>query len=283
MYNCLIFEGGGILGISYVGAIKCLNKFNLLLNINKFGGSSAGSQFATLLSLEYKIDEIEHLLLNQKMEEFKDGSFGFIRNIWRLINDYGYYKGEYLYIYFDKLIEQKLNKKDATFLDLYNYNSNILKITGTCLTTQSTEVFDYISTPDMPIAKAIQISSCFPYFFKPVIYNNKIYIDGGCLKNLPKNIFDDDDDVDECLVYELVGKNDDYNIKINNITSYSLSIFNCIYLAANRCRINTDKVTLIKIDTCNYNILDLSIKKEDKEILIKNGYDATFNNINHLQ
>ena len=101
MYNCLIFEGGGILGISYVGAIKYLNENNLLFNVNKFGGSSAGSQFAALLSLEYTIDEIEDLLLNQKMEEFKDGSFGFIRNILRLITNYGYYKGEYLYNYFD--------------------------------------------------------------------------------------------------------------------------------------------------------------------------------------
>tara|TARA_Y100000816_G_C26107466_1_gene589033 strand:- start:3516 stop:4367 length:852 start_codon:yes stop_codon:yes gene_type:complete len=283
MYNCLIFEGGGILGISYVGAIKYLNENNLLFNVNKFGGSSAGSQFAALLSLEYTIDEIEDLLLNQKMEEFKDGSFGFIRNILRLITNYGYYKGEYLYNYFDKLIEKKLYKKNATFLDLYNYNSNILKITGTCLNTQTSEVFDYISTPDMPIAKAIQISSCFPYFFKPVVYNKKTYIDGGCLKNLPKNIFDDDSDVDQCLVYELVGKNDDHNVEINNIIGYSLSIFNCIYLAANKCSMNADKVTLIQIDTGNYNILDLSIKKEDKEILIKSGYNATLNKLTHLQ
>ena len=37
MYDCLIFEGGGVKGVSYVGAIECLSELDILKNIKKFG------------------------------------------------------------------------------------------------------------------------------------------------------------------------------------------------------------------------------------------------------
>lgn len=282
MYNSLIFEGGGTLGIAYLGAIRYLSEINILFNIKKFGGTSAGSQIATLLALDYSIDEIDNIFSKIPLEKLKDGSFGFVRNIRRLLFDYGYFKGKFMKNYFEKIIENKLGKKDATFLDLYNYNQNFLRITGTCLEKKCLEIFDYKNTPNMPISIALNISCSVPYFFKPVKYNNKTYVDGGCLCNLPKNIFDDDNIIDNCIVFKLVNNNNEKLVKINNIKDYSLSLINAIYIAANKVKVYNDKITLIKIDTGDIDGLNFNLENNDKIFLKNRGYLNTMNIISEI-
>ena len=58
----LVFEGAGIRGIAYSGAIKVLEEKNLLQNIERVGGTSAGAITALLLSLGYNADEITQLI-----------------------------------------------------------------------------------------------------------------------------------------------------------------------------------------------------------------------------
>lgn len=44
---------------------------------------------------------------------------------------------------------------------------------------------------EMEAALAVRISASIPYFYKAVMYNNNLYIDGGCLDDFPIHIFDD--------------------------------------------------------------------------------------------
>ena len=279
MYNSIIFEGGGVLGISYIGVIKCLAEKKILNNIKKFGGSSAGSHIALLLALGYNYNEINDIFTEVPLNEFKDGNFGFIRNLYRLFFNYGYYKGEYINLYYENLVEKKLKKKNATFKDLYNYNNNILKITGTCLDDNSLVIFDHINTPNMPLSKAVQISSCIPFIFTPILYNNKNYIDGGCLSNLPSNIFDNDNEKDNCLVFDLV--NDNKKISISNLKDYLFSIIETVYLKANKNKVYNDKINIIKIDTKNINGLNFNLNNSEKYLLVEIGYNDTLNFINN--
>ena len=278
MFNALIFEGGGVLGISYLGIIKYLNEKNMLKNIKKFGGSSVGSQVALLLALDYKYEELLSIMKSLPLDEFKDGNFGFIRNLYRFFVNYGYYKGDYINNYYEELVEKKLNKKNATFQDLYNYNQNILKITGTCLEDNCLEIFDYINTPNLPLSKAVQISSTIPLIFKPIYYNNKSYIDGGCLNNLPFNIFDSDTEIDNCLAFDLTN-NHNKNNKINNLKEYILAIINTIYLKANKNKVYKDNIKIIEINTENFNSLNFNLSEEEKNRLIELGYNNIKNNL----
>ena len=278
MYNCLIFEGGGVLGISYIGAIRAIDEFKILENIKKFAGSSAGAQAATLLALGYTINEFYDIFSNIPLHKFKDGSCGCFRNIYHLFNKYGYYRGNFIYNYFDYLIEKKL-KKNATFLDLFNYNKNHLSITGTCLEKQALEIFDYKNTPNMPIAQAIRISCSVPFIYKPVFYNNKTYVDGGCIRNLPKNIFDFDNELDECLVFNLISDFDRKIIKINNIKDYTMSLVKTIYLSANTVDVLHDKITTVNIEIKNIDSFNFYLDESEKINLINLGYNATLNKL----
>ena len=49
-FRNLIFEGGGVKGIAYVGAMRTLKKEGILENIVRVGGTSAGSINAVLFA-----------------------------------------------------------------------------------------------------------------------------------------------------------------------------------------------------------------------------------------
>lgn len=52
-----VFEGGGVKGIAYVGAMEVLEEKGVLENIQRVGGTSAGAINALLLGLNYSLDE----------------------------------------------------------------------------------------------------------------------------------------------------------------------------------------------------------------------------------
>jgi predicted acylesterase/phospholipase RssA len=59
----IVFSGGGVKGLAYVGALDQLQATNYLKlsDIKRIAGTSAGSIIAALLSVGYKIDELRIL------------------------------------------------------------------------------------------------------------------------------------------------------------------------------------------------------------------------------
>ena len=271
-YTSLVFEGGGVRGIAYVGIIRKLYEKDIMKNIKNVGGSSAGSQTAALIALGFTLTEIEEIMIELPLESFKDNSCGCIRDICRFFNEFGYNKGEFMNNYFEDIIKQKTGIKKATFKDLYERTKVHLKITGTCLETESLEIFDYINTPNMPVSLAIHISSCIPFFFKAVKYNGKTYIDGGCLKNFPLDLFIDKEG--KTLAFDLVSNEQDKDQKIKSMKDFTMGFVNMMLLAANRVDIVDDKVTVVKINTGNVSAFDFDIDSNKMQYLINAGYNA---------
>ena len=52
-----------------------------------------------------------------------------------------------------------------------------------------THYFNYEKTPDVKILDALIMSICVPILFKPVTYENKLFVDGGLLSNYPIDYF----------------------------------------------------------------------------------------------
>ena len=271
-YTSLVFEGGGVRGIAYVGIIRKLYEKDIMKNIKNVGGSSAGSQTAALIALGFTLTEIEEIMIELPLESFKDNSCGCIRDICRFFNEFGYNKGEFMDNYFEDIIKQKTGIKKATFKDLYERTKVHLKITGTCLETESLEIFDYINTPNMPVSLAIHISSCIPFFFKAVKYNGKTYIDGGCLKNFPLDLFIDKEG--KTLAFDLVSNEQDKDQKIKSMKDFTMGFVNMMLLAANRVDTVDDKVTVVKINTGNVSAFDFDIDSNKMQYLINAGYNA---------
>jgi NTE family protein len=94
-FRNLVFEGGGVKGIAYVGAIQVLAQRGALTGIRRVGGTSAGAINALILTLGYDLGEQKTILESTDFSRFMDDSFGVIRDIRRLATKFGWYKGDF--------------------------------------------------------------------------------------------------------------------------------------------------------------------------------------------
>lgn len=270
--NTLIFEGGGIKGLSYVGALKELEENNIidLENIKYVGGTSAGAIVATLIASEHSTSDMHDILFNTNWGKFKDGRF--MSNIFRLINQFGFYKGNYLEKFIESILYKKFNKKNVTFIELYQLTKKHLKIIGTNLSRSEIVYMDYILTPDMPIAKGVQISACIPIVFKPVKYANDLYIDGSLLKNLDTCLFSTEPNVNG-IAFDLI---DDVIHPDKKLTDYILSIIQMLVTHVNKIEDNPD-ISRICIDVSFVNPLKFKLEDCEKRLLVIQGAQAARN------
>ena len=190
-FRNLVFEGGGVRGIAYIGAMGVLKQQGVLEHISRVGGTSAGAINALIYALGYDISEQNDILATTPFAKFKDSS-GFISNIRRIIKKFGWYKGDYFEDWIGDLIKEKLDRRDATFGDLRNKKCPDLYVIGTNLTTRYAEVFSHERHADMPLATAVRISMSIPLFFAAVRYgpSKDLYVDGGVIRNYPVRLFD---------------------------------------------------------------------------------------------
>ena len=286
--EALGFQGGGIKGLAYIGALKQLQEYGLDMNkIKRFAGTSAGSQIATLLAVGYDIEELEAIFSNIPFHKYNDGSVGIFRNIHRILWSYGYNKGTFMKDFIDKLITDKLGNNRTTFLDLYEKKKVILRITGTCLTTRELEYFDYKLSPHMPICKAVQISSCVPLFYAAVKYNGKYYVDGAVLRNLPIKAFPEN----KTLFFRFKENQYDKNggkKPIKNILQFVYSIIDTTSKYCNDLAITDamhtlhSNIRMIEIDTYMVKATDFTISAKTKNFLVKQGGHAVSDYINKI-
>ena len=187
----LVFQGGGVLGIAYAGAIHALEKANLLGNIKRVAGTSSGSIVSMLLSLKYTSVEITEITRTTDFKKFEDH-----KDFLRIPTKYGLYKGDYFLSWIKGLIRQKTNNEDITFSELSSKGYLDLKVFATDLNTANIKEFSNEKTPSVIVAESLRASMSFPLFFSAWKFpnnnpNNHIYVDGGVVYDYPITAFED--------------------------------------------------------------------------------------------
>lgn len=209
IYKNLVLEGGSVRGIAYVGVLKALEEKNILQQIEKVAGSSAGAIAGLIISIGYNSAEIDSMIRKLAIQQFNDGKGGVFGKYTRLKRDYGIYKGRKFEKWLLKLVKHKTGKEQLTFAELHELHLKDgrykdLYCTGTNLTKQRLEVFSYEHSPSMPVALAVRISGSIPFYFEPIALNDdkikisdkdtlstrNYYVDGGLLCNYPISMFD---------------------------------------------------------------------------------------------
>jgi NTE family protein len=208
-YKNLVLEGGGIRGLAYAGVFRVLEEKGVLQQIEKVGGSSAGSIAGLLVSVGYTATEIDSMMMELPIQQFNDGKGGLLGKYERVKNDFGIYKGAAFEKWLQQLVAYKTGNPLLTFAQLHELHlrDNRFKdfyCTGTNLSKQQLEIFSCVQTPAMPVALAVRISSGIPLYFEPVALDNHLqkikkndsvsfvnyYVDGGMLCNYPISMFD---------------------------------------------------------------------------------------------
>ena len=189
-FRNLVFEGGGIKGIAYIGGMQVLGEKGILSGIQRVGGTSVGAINALLFALGFDNNEQRKILWELNFNNLLDASW-LIPNVIRVLNRYGWYKGDYFREWVSKLIKERTGTPNTTFRELREANKPDLYVYGTNLSTHFSEVFSIEHSPDMRLADAVRISMSLPIFYTAIRNTrNDVYVDGGLLDNFPVKLFD---------------------------------------------------------------------------------------------
>lgn len=275
----LVFKGGGVLGMSYSGALEILESRGILSNIKGLAGTSAGAAVATMVAIGYSSKEIRTHLENTDFKKFGDG-----RNFIGILRKYGIYKGEYLLNWLETLIEQKTGIKNLTFKQLHAIAEKNLKIFACDLDLSSLKEFSVEKTPNVVVAEALRASMSIPllfhaYKFKDSNPNDHIYIDGGVIYNFPITAFPT---TSKTLGLYLKTDSNDTGLEYNNIFKYVKRLFKTLLKGQDVDFFKNYQNTTHTIILSNLGIstTNFSITAAQKQALYQSAKFATENFLN---
>jgi NTE family protein len=273
-FTNIVFSGGAIKGMSYIGVLKYLEENDLVKNIKQLTGTSIGGFFAFLICLGYKSNELTDIIKYLDFNDLRDISTDSILNFFET---WGIDTGNKFIHFIKALVKSKGFSEEITFEQLYNITKFKLTITGTCVNDQETIYYNNDNSPEMLIIDTLRISCSIPILYQCVKQNEKVYVDGFILNNYPIEFFDDE--IDKTIgfcIYQERKKN------IENAEEYILALINCMLNKIQKMSSNKYKKQTIVIET-EISGLNFNLTKENKETLINDGYRACVDYFSNLE
>lgn len=114
----MLFAGAGIKGIAYLGALIELERGGIGAELKRVSGKSAGAINAALVELNHTLAETRELHWRLDFKSFRDDSWGIMRDTQRLIESYGWYKGDFFRAWIGSVVRAKTGNTESTFANL---------------------------------------------------------------------------------------------------------------------------------------------------------------------
>jgi NTE family protein len=197
----LVFEGGGILGLYYIGAYKALKEYGY--SIKRCAGTSAGSVISAAITAGYSATELENIIYETDFSIFskktKLSKIPLAGKPLSIAINKGLYDYRAIELWINDLLMQK---RKVSFKDVMENGKSNLKIIAADITRSKMlilpdDLIEYGLNPaEYSIGRAVAMSCAIPYFFTPVKLNAlgkaNYIVDGGLLSNFPIWIFDNE-------------------------------------------------------------------------------------------
>lgn len=274
-----VFKGGGIKGVGLVGALAVAEEQGW--RWRGVAGTSAGAITAALVAAGYTAPEVRQILMELDFRKFRSG--GPFKAVNLLLHD-GLYKGDYVVELMDRLLEEKLSKKQVTFRDL----PISCQIVATDLTHRRMLAFPYdLSGPpynqadplSFPVSWAVRASIAIPFFFEP--YRMELpgglkatLVDGGLLSNFPVHLFSPHERLALLPTFglQLTSSRDDRPQPTESPLELAGAMVNTILGARDQADLeNQDYVRTIRIESGPYHTTQFDIDEAGKEWLYHAG------------
>lgn len=280
-----IFEGGGVKGISFVGAVCCLEERGF--ELQRLAGTSAGSMIASLLAVGYTGKELG-FIIDIDFRKFLDKdalqAIPLLGKPLGLLLEKGLYQGDRIEEWMQELLEAKGKTK---FKDVMQDGESRLKIIASDITKKEIMILPDdlpkygIDPMDFEIAKAVRMSTAIPLFYTPVIIEyddcSSCIIDGGVLSNFPVWIFDTENKPRwPTFGFKLIDSGTvDCSIEKKDLLAYVFDIFDAM-VEEDQSIFMKDKnsVRTISIPTLGIKSTDFNLSKEDSDKLYLSGYES---------
>jgi len=296
--ECLVFSGGGIKGLAYVGAIKALEEKKLFQNVKRFAGASAGAITAALLAIGMSADELDEQMSsvdfatflgksNVDIDALVDKPLEFCLKAPEVIIDEatkrGLCDGSVFVQWLTSMFKLKGFDETTTFAELYEKTGNELIIVLCYANCSKTVLACHKNdeTADMPIITAVRGSMSIPFVFEPLIWNENTYVDGGTMYNYPIEVFDEEISPKKTLGF-ILSPQSSILTPPRKEDDGVLSHLACIYEAIMNvsyeyCFRMENHHRTVFIDPAGIGVLDFKLTEDQKKSLKDNGYMATIN------
>lgn len=276
----LVFQGCGILGIGYVGLLRYMEENNLLNDVKKIIGTSAGAIIGAAVAIGINSHQLEKIFYETNFANFADKDGSIFKDVYRILFKGGIYKGDVIEKWFSNILKEHTGNSDITFKEIYDKYGKELIITGTNVDKMCVVYFNKDNSPDMKIKTALRISGSIPFFYKFVKYKNDTYVDGGVLDNYPFWYFNNeiektigvrfltpDDKKDNIIYYQ--------DKDVNNTIKMGMNIIQAMMHQLDRVHVRDEywQKTIV-INTDNISSTNFNLSNSDKNKLFINGYNA---------
>ena len=248
----LVISGGGPLGLRYLGCLEKLQKegYWQIDNIKSIYGTSIGAILGTFICLKYDWETLNKYIIERPWHDaFKVTP----KQIFDSYYNKGLFDVKLAEIIFKPLLEAKDLKLNITLKEFYEHSGINLHIFTFELHKFQTVELTHELYPELPLLKALTMSSSLPGIFMPTIADGCCYIDGGVMCNYPLNYCLQN----QCVKEEILGIKSSYNKDTDNFANVEVTPESSVL----------EYVICMSINSMNY-IRD-SIKIENIENTVK--------------
>lgn len=290
----LCFEGGGVLGYAYAGAMIRLRELGgLSLPITHAAGSSVGSITSIALAAGATPEYIKAKILNMDLTRFKDGG-NLVARFFRLVFRYGSHKGDQVEEFVREILQDLLGNADITFQQLYDQTGTVLTIPYVSTRYKKTMYANHLTEPDRKIKDAARWSSTIPLFFQASRLSKckrleDLLVDGGVTDNYPIHVLRDQDPK-KVLGFKLISAGPkeadgvvDYGIP-KHVVDYVYRLVEILREQALRYHVAAEDWKLTcKIDVGTFKTTDFDLSEEDKLWLYNSGVAAVDKHLEEIE
>ncbi|AYV77349.1 MAG: patatin-like phospholipase [Barrevirus sp.] len=262
----LVLSGGGVKGIAHIGGLFALQKLGILDKFETFSVASVGAFTACLYSIGYTPAELYDFI---KIFDFVKLKNIDITNIF----NYGLDNGEKLEYVLKRLIKNKCQNENITLKEVYDKYKKKIIFSTVCVNDMDIHYISWETNPDLELWLAMRMTSAVPFYFCPVLYKGKYYVDGGTWDNYPMCCYTAKELEEETIGLFLHSGRTTYK-EILDPETYVLQVLRSLMFGFTQMTKKGYEKNTINIDLEHVNILDFDISSEMKDILFIIGFQS---------
>jgi predicted acylesterase/phospholipase RssA len=295
------FEGGGVRGAAYAGALEAA--ITAGVRFSRVAGSSAGSVVAAFVaagaspaSIRKRMLETDFTALTAPAEAkaapFKKSGLPKAIRLIRLFDSKllgaieagGLFSTSALRTWVEDNLRGVLAEQGRPVPERPIHFRDLplpLHIVATDVYQREPKVWSQETTPDESVALAVQASCAIPVFFQPVLSGASVLVDGGAVSNLPTHVFPANRGLpgrfsDRTLAFRLRGATSARASQFEDAKGYALGLADTLVTSATRIQQSLqDGVYHIEIDTGEITATDFDRMTPDiRQKLYDNGVQA---------
>jgi len=188
----VVFAGGGIRGLAFVGALQELRDARGIdfgarsPKLDTVSGVSIGTLFALMIAIGYTVADITSVASTMRQSDVLNTD-----PVRLLGGEISLDTGEKLRTRVETLLQKKGYSNTITMDELFHCTKVSLHVVVTDITTASVVHIDEKSHPNLQVTTALVASMTLPLIYPPVVApDGHLWIDGGILENFPVTRFD---------------------------------------------------------------------------------------------